>query len=54
MGKGKGSVSQKTRFINKGAILFEIGNISKNLASNIFSKVKKKLPINSHFTIKGR
>lgn len=54
MGKGKGGVTQKTRFVNRGSILFEIANISKVLAVNILSKVKKKLPINSYFVFKGR
>lgn len=54
MGKGKGAVSQKTKTILKGAVLFEIDCFSKTIAFSILNKVKKKLPIQSYAIIKGR
>ena len=54
MGKGKGSVAQKTRFVRKGEILFEIGFLSKTAALKVLEKTKRKLPIAARAITKGR
>jgi len=47
MGKGKGAVSYWTHRLNAGKIIFELANVSKELAQEVLTKASKKLPVPS-------
>ena len=47
MGKGKGAVSFWTHRLNAGKIVFELANVSKEVAQEVLVKAGKKLPVPS-------
>jgi large subunit ribosomal protein L16 len=49
MGKGKGAVDHWVSVVRPGRILFEVGNVSKELAQNALRRAAAKLPIKTRF-----
>ncbi len=52
MGKGVGSISGWVFPVKKGRILFELKNVSFELAKAAFKSASNKLPVNSKFVYK--
>jgi large subunit ribosomal protein L16 len=49
MGKGKGAVDHWVSVVRPGRILFEVGNVPKELAQNALRRAAAKLPIKTRF-----
>jgi large subunit ribosomal protein L16 len=49
MGKGKGAVDHWVAVVRPGRILFEVGNVPKELAQNALRRAAAKLPIKTRF-----
>ena len=49
MGKGKGTPDHWVAVIRPGRILFEVGNVPKELAQNALRRAAAKLPIKTRF-----
>ncbi len=49
MGKGKGAPDHWVAVIRPGRILFEVGNVPKELAQNALRRAAAKLPIKTRF-----
>ena len=49
MGKGKGSPDHWVAVVRPGRILFEVGNVSRELAQNALRRAAAKLPIRTRF-----
>ncbi len=49
MGKGKGSVDHWVAVVKPGRILFEVGNVSKEMAQNALRRAAAKLPLKTRF-----
>jgi len=49
MGKGKGAPDHWVAVVRPGRILFEVGNVPKELAQNALRRAAAKLPIKTRF-----
>jgi large subunit ribosomal protein L16 len=49
MGKGKGAPDHWVAVIRPGRVLFEVGNVPKELAQNALRRAAAKLPIKTRF-----
>jgi len=49
MGKGKGAVDHWVAVVRPGRVLFEVGNVPKELAQNALRRAAAKLPIKTRF-----
>lgn len=49
MGKGKGAPDHWVAVVRPGRILFEVGNVPKELAQNALRRAAAKLPIRTRF-----
>ncbi len=49
MGKGKGAPDHWVAVVRPGRILFEVGNIPKDIAQNALRRAAAKLPIKTRF-----
>jgi len=53
MGKGKGAVDQWVCVIKPGRILFELGDVDRDIAKEAFRLASHKLPLKTKFIGKG-
>lgn len=49
MGKGKGGVNQWVAPVKPGRILFEVGNVTKEMAQDALRRAAAKLPLKTRF-----
>lgn len=49
MGKGKGAVSHYVASVKPGRVLFEVGNVSKDMARSALRKAAAKLSLRTRF-----
>ena len=49
MGSGKGDIDHYAAIVQKGAVIFEIGGISEEIAREAFRRASHKLPIRVKF-----
>lgn len=49
MGKGKGAVDHWVAVVRPGKVLFEVGNVSKEMAQNALRRAAAKLPLKTRF-----
>ena len=49
MGKGKGAVDHYVAVVRPGKVLFEVGNVSKELAQSALRRASAKLGIKTRF-----
>lgn len=49
MGKGKGNLDHWVAVVRPGRILFEVGNVSKEVAQSALRRAAAKLPIRTRF-----
>lgn len=49
MGKGKGGVDHWVAVVRPGRILFEVGNVPRELAQNALRRAAAKLPLKTRF-----
>ena len=49
MGKGKGGVSQWVVVVRPGRVLFEVANVSKEMAQDALRRAAAKLPLKTRF-----
>jgi len=52
MGKGKGGVDHWVAVVRPGRILFEVGNVSHEMAQNALRRAAAKLPLKTRFVEK--
>jgi len=52
MGSGKGAPDHWVAVVKPGRILFEMGNVSEELAKEAMRLASHKLPINTKFVVK--
>ena len=51
-GKGKGNVEEWVAVVKKGKIMFEISNVSEEIAREALRLASHKLPVKTKFVIK--
>lgn len=49
MGKGKGAVDHWVAVVRPGKVLFEVGNVSRDMAQNALRRAAAKLPLKTRF-----
>lgn len=53
MGSGKGDIYEHVAVVTPGRIMFEIGGVSKELASEALTKAMAKLPVDAKIVSKN-
>ncbi len=54
MGKGKGEVAKWVCPVQPGQILYEVGGVTKDLATEAFNRTAHKIPVKTRFVERSR